>query len=242
MTKMPLIVRHTPSPHTHEMFEAVVSGATDPEIESVDVVRRAALAVSPTDMLEGALGLADRAVNDFQLLYGLPWVSWIWCRPCRGFQPLHGSGAERSRGWQHCERSASRVSVGRSALPRSADVPQDPSSAAHVADSTPSPRRVVLGYCSFRRPTAQFLTSPRCKPSSRGSSTVGPGDALLMLSVLAKASVDRIVGPLDGGSPCRGCSSFTTRRRRTHRKCSRRWCRGQRIPRSKAWRSYVGRR
>ncbi|MFD0364315.1 flavodoxin family protein [Nocardia sp. GCM10030253] len=35
-----------------EMFEAVVSGATDPEIEGVEVVRRAALAVTPTDMLE----------------------------------------------------------------------------------------------------------------------------------------------------------------------------------------------
>ncbi|WP_234801318.1 flavodoxin family protein [Mycolicibacter nonchromogenicus] len=33
------------------MFEAVLSGATDPEIEGVDVVRRAALEVSPVDML-----------------------------------------------------------------------------------------------------------------------------------------------------------------------------------------------
>ncbi|WP_076478161.1 flavodoxin family protein [Williamsia sterculiae] len=34
------------------MFEAVVSGATDPEIEGVEVVRRAALAVSATDFLD----------------------------------------------------------------------------------------------------------------------------------------------------------------------------------------------
>lgn len=34
-----------------EMFEAVVAGATDPEIEGVDVIRRAALAVTPSDML-----------------------------------------------------------------------------------------------------------------------------------------------------------------------------------------------
>ncbi|WP_230987619.1 flavodoxin family protein [Mycolicibacter heraklionensis] len=33
------------------MFEAVLSGATDPQIEGVDVVRRAALEVSPSDML-----------------------------------------------------------------------------------------------------------------------------------------------------------------------------------------------
>ncbi|WP_405177348.1 NAD(P)H-dependent oxidoreductase [Nocardia sp. NBC_01377] len=47
-----LIVHHTPSPFTQEMFESVISGATDPEIEGVQVVRRAALAVTPTDVLE----------------------------------------------------------------------------------------------------------------------------------------------------------------------------------------------
>lgn len=47
-----LIVHHTPSPHMQEMFEAVVSGATDPEIEGVEVVRRPALTVSPIEMLE----------------------------------------------------------------------------------------------------------------------------------------------------------------------------------------------
>jgi hypothetical protein len=35
-----------------EMFEAVVSGATDPEIEGVEVVRRPALTVSPVEMLQ----------------------------------------------------------------------------------------------------------------------------------------------------------------------------------------------
>ena len=47
-----LIVHHTPSPHCHELFEAVVAGATDPEIEGVEVVRRPALTVSPVEMLE----------------------------------------------------------------------------------------------------------------------------------------------------------------------------------------------
>ncbi|CAN5490402.1 flavodoxin family protein [soil metagenome] len=47
-----LIVHHTPSPATQEMFEAVLAGATAPEIEGVEVVRRPALTVSPTDMLE----------------------------------------------------------------------------------------------------------------------------------------------------------------------------------------------
>ncbi|MFI6866969.1 flavodoxin family protein [Nocardia sp. NPDC050406] len=47
-----LIVHHTPSPHTQEMFEAVLAGATDPEIENVEVLRRPALHTTPTDVLE----------------------------------------------------------------------------------------------------------------------------------------------------------------------------------------------
>lgn len=51
MSKTLLIVHHTPSPHCQAMFEAVLSGTSDPEIDGVEVVRRAALSVSPTDML-----------------------------------------------------------------------------------------------------------------------------------------------------------------------------------------------
>ncbi|NNH74953.1 flavodoxin family protein [Nocardia uniformis] len=47
-----LIVHHTPSPHTQEMFEAVVSGASDPEIEGVELIRRAALATTASEVLE----------------------------------------------------------------------------------------------------------------------------------------------------------------------------------------------
>jgi multimeric flavodoxin WrbA len=46
-----LIVHHTPSPTLHAMFEAVVAGATDEQIEGVDVVRRAALAATAVDVL-----------------------------------------------------------------------------------------------------------------------------------------------------------------------------------------------
>lgn len=46
-----LVIHHTPSPHCQEMFEAVIAGATDPEIEGVEVVRRAALAVTASDVL-----------------------------------------------------------------------------------------------------------------------------------------------------------------------------------------------
>lgn len=52
MTKKLLIIHHTPSPHCQEMLEAVLAGATDPEIEGVEVVRRPALTVSPVEMLE----------------------------------------------------------------------------------------------------------------------------------------------------------------------------------------------
>lgn len=47
-----LIIHHTPSPHCQEMLEAVVAGATDPEIEGVEVIRRPALTVSPAEMLD----------------------------------------------------------------------------------------------------------------------------------------------------------------------------------------------
>lgn len=46
-----LIVHHTPSPAMSELLDAVVRGASDPEITGVDVVRRAALAASASDVL-----------------------------------------------------------------------------------------------------------------------------------------------------------------------------------------------
>jgi NAD(P)H-dependent FMN reductase len=51
MTRL-LIVHHTPSPAVHSMFEAVRSGATDPSIDSVEVVVRPALTASAIDVLE----------------------------------------------------------------------------------------------------------------------------------------------------------------------------------------------
>ncbi|MET9831176.1 NAD(P)H-dependent oxidoreductase [Streptomyces sp. NPDC006385] len=47
-----LIVHHTPSPNCQAMLEAVVSGATAPEIENVQVVRRPALAATASDVLD----------------------------------------------------------------------------------------------------------------------------------------------------------------------------------------------
>jgi hypothetical protein len=47
-----LIVHHTPSPPVHSMLEAVVSGASDPQIEGVEVIVRPALAATVIDALE----------------------------------------------------------------------------------------------------------------------------------------------------------------------------------------------
>ena len=58
-----LIVHHTPSPHCQEMLEAVVAGASAPEIVGVEVVRRPALTVSPVEMLEADGYLLGSPVN-----------------------------------------------------------------------------------------------------------------------------------------------------------------------------------
>ena len=58
-----LVVHHTPSPHCQEMFEAVLAGATDPDIEGVEVVRRPALTVSAAEMLDADGYLLGSPVN-----------------------------------------------------------------------------------------------------------------------------------------------------------------------------------
>lgn len=45
-------MHHTPSPGVQVMFEAVVAGATDPEITGVEVVRVPAISAGPADVLE----------------------------------------------------------------------------------------------------------------------------------------------------------------------------------------------
>ncbi|WP_300016732.1 flavodoxin [Pseudonocardia sp.] len=46
-----LVVHHTPSPATADLLDAALRGATDPEITGVEVVRRAALAATASDLL-----------------------------------------------------------------------------------------------------------------------------------------------------------------------------------------------
>jgi multimeric flavodoxin WrbA len=58
-----LIVHHTPSPSTQALFEAVLAGAGDPQIEGVEVVRRPALAASVVDVLEADAYLLGTPAN-----------------------------------------------------------------------------------------------------------------------------------------------------------------------------------
>lgn len=47
-----LLVHHTTSPNLSALFDAALSGATTPEIEGVDVVRRPALGATVADVLD----------------------------------------------------------------------------------------------------------------------------------------------------------------------------------------------
>jgi multimeric flavodoxin WrbA len=58
-----LIVHHTPSPSVHAMLDAAKSGATDDAIEGVDVVLRAALSATATDVLEADAYLLGTPAN-----------------------------------------------------------------------------------------------------------------------------------------------------------------------------------
>ena len=64
-----LIVHHTPSPATRELFEAVLAGTRDPEITGVDVVTRPALAATISDML-GADGYLFGTPANFGYMAG----------------------------------------------------------------------------------------------------------------------------------------------------------------------------
>lgn len=51
MTRTLLVVHHTPSPLTRELFEAVLAGAHDPDIEGVEVRSVPALGATVPDVL-----------------------------------------------------------------------------------------------------------------------------------------------------------------------------------------------
>ncbi len=58
-----LFVHHTVSPATHDCYQAALEGARDPSIKGVEVVSRAALVASATDVLEADGYLLGTPVN-----------------------------------------------------------------------------------------------------------------------------------------------------------------------------------
>jgi len=58
-----LIVHHTTSPSLHSMYEAAHAGATDPQIEGVDVVARPALHATAVDVLDADAYLLGTPAN-----------------------------------------------------------------------------------------------------------------------------------------------------------------------------------
>lgn len=96
------------------MFEAVVSGATDPEIEGVEVVRRAALAVTTPDVLAADGYLLGSPANLGYMSGALKHAFDTFYYPCldstRG-RPyglyLHGN-----EGTEGAERGVERVTTG----------------------------------------------------------------------------------------------------------------------------------
>ncbi|MFC7450047.1 flavodoxin family protein [Rhodococcus daqingensis] len=109
-----LIIHHTPSPFMQEMFEAVVSGATDPEIEGVEVVRRAALTVSPTDVLEADGYLLGTPANLGYMSGGLKVAFDVIYYPCldstRG-RPF-GLYVHANQGAEGAERAVTSITTG----------------------------------------------------------------------------------------------------------------------------------
>ncbi|MEV6432127.1 flavodoxin family protein [Nocardia sp. NPDC051463] len=97
-----------------EMFEAVVSGATDPEIEGVEVIRRAALAVTPVDMLAADGYLLGTPANLGYMSGALKHAFDMCYYPCldsTGGRPyglyLHGN-----QGTEGAERAVESITTG----------------------------------------------------------------------------------------------------------------------------------
>lgn len=119
-----LIVHHTPSPHTQELFEAVVTGATDPEIEDVEVVRRAALAVTPSDMLAADGYLLGTPANLGYMSGALKHAFDMCYYPCldstRG-RP-YGMYIHGNQGTEGAERGIETITKGMGWVPAAAPV------------------------------------------------------------------------------------------------------------------------
>nr|WP_051162090.1 NAD(P)H-dependent oxidoreductase [Nocardia transvalensis] len=97
-----------------DMFEAVLSGATDPEIEEVEVVRRAALAVTASDVLAADGYLLGTPANLGYMSGALKHAFDTFYYPCldstRG-RPF-GYYIHGNQGTEGAERSIDSVTTG----------------------------------------------------------------------------------------------------------------------------------
>lgn len=93
--KQLLIVAHTPSPNTEQLRDAVIAGASSPEISGIDVAFVTALQAKPQDVLHASaiilgttenLGYMSGGLKDFfdRIYYpcleqtqGMPFAAWI---------------------------------------------------------------------------------------------------------------------------------------------------------------------
>ncbi len=96
------------------MFEAVVSGATDPEIEGVEVVRRAALGVTASDVLAADGYLLGSPANLGYMSGALKHAFDTFYYPCLDSTKgrpyglyLHGN-----EGTEGAERGVDRITTG----------------------------------------------------------------------------------------------------------------------------------
>ena len=114
-----LIVHHTASPALHSLFEAVRSGATDPQIEGVEVVARPALGATAVDVLEadgyllGApanLGYMAGALKHFFDTIYYPCLEATVGRPYGVY--VHGNDDTTGAGGHRAHRDRAAVEAG----------------------------------------------------------------------------------------------------------------------------------
>lgn len=73
-----LVVHHSPSPTTHELLDAVLAGARDPEIEGVEVKVMPALAATVPDVLAADGYLFGTTANFGYMSGALKHVSHVY--------------------------------------------------------------------------------------------------------------------------------------------------------------------
>ncbi len=191
MSKTLLIVHHTPSPHCQEMFEAVVAGATDPDIEGVEVVRRPALTVSPVEMLEadgyllgtpanlGYISGALKHAFDCRLLPAARLHPWPTVRRLPPRQRGHRGSRARRR------RHHRRARLGEGCGDRCGDGQADQGRRRGVLEPRRDGRRAADGLnCSTPIWVLETGWVPECKVMRarrrRGSRRLWPGGAGLV--------------------------------------------------------------